>query len=45
LYSRPSVIRKNKLRRMGWAGNVARIRTERNAYRILVKKIQKEKDH
>jgi hypothetical protein len=33
-----------KSRRMGWAGNIARMGETRNAYRILVEK-QKESDH
>jgi hypothetical protein len=36
LYSSPSIIRMIKSRRIGWAGHVARMREERNAYRILV---------
>jgi hypothetical protein len=36
LYSLRSIITKVKSRRMGWAGRVARMRTERNAYRVLV---------
>jgi hypothetical protein len=36
LYSSPSIIRIIKLRRMGWAGHVARMWEKRNAYRILV---------
>jgi hypothetical protein len=35
LYSSPSIIRMIKLRRMRWAGHIARMR-KRNAYRILV---------
>jgi hypothetical protein len=38
LYSSPYKIRKNKSRRMRWAGNVAYMGTKRNAYRILVGK-------
>jgi hypothetical protein len=38
LYTSPSIIRMIKSRRMRWAGHVARIRTKRNAYRILVGK-------
>jgi hypothetical protein len=38
LYSSPSTIRKIKLRRMRWAGHVARMGAKRNAYRILVGK-------
>jgi hypothetical protein len=33
-----SIIRMIKSRRMRWAGNVARMREKRNAYRILVGK-------
>jgi hypothetical protein len=36
LYSSPSIIRMIKSRRMRWAGNVARMGENRNAYRILV---------
>jgi hypothetical protein len=32
-----------KLKRIGWGGHVARIREKRNAYRILVRR--KERDH
>jgi hypothetical protein len=38
LYSSPSIIRIIKLRRMRWAGHVARIGEKRNAYRLLVGK-------
>jgi hypothetical protein len=38
LYSSPSIIRTIKLRRMRWAGHVARIGEKRNAYRLLVGK-------
>jgi hypothetical protein len=38
LYSSPSVIRMIKLRRMGWAGRVARTRTKKNSYSVLVGK-------
>jgi hypothetical protein len=38
LYSAPSIIRMIKSRRMRWAGHVARMGEERNAYRILVGK-------
>jgi transcription termination factor 2 len=37
-YSSPSIIRMIKLRRMRWAGHVARMEGTRNAYRILVGK-------
>jgi hypothetical protein len=36
LYSSPSIIRIMKARRMRWAGHVARMRKERNAYILLV---------
>jgi hypothetical protein len=38
LYSSPSIIRMIKLRRMRWAGHVARMGEKRNPYRILVGK-------
>jgi hypothetical protein len=38
LYSTPSIIRTIKVRRMRWAGHVARMGVRRNAYRILVRK-------
>jgi hypothetical protein len=38
LYYSPSTIRMIKLRRMRWAGRVARMGEKRNAYRILVGK-------
>jgi hypothetical protein len=38
LYSSPSIIRMIKSRRMRWAGYVARMGEQRNAYRILVGK-------
>jgi hypothetical protein len=38
LYSFPSIIRMIKSRRMRWAGHVARMGENRNAYRILVGK-------
>jgi hypothetical protein len=38
LYSSPNMVRMIKSRRMIWAGQVARIGAERNAYRILVGK-------
>jgi hypothetical protein len=38
LYSSPSIIRMIKSRRMGLAGQVARMGEKRNAYRILVGK-------
>jgi hypothetical protein len=44
LYCLPSILRIIKSRRMRWAGNVARMEANRNAYRILVGS-QKERDH
>jgi hypothetical protein len=38
LYSSPSIIRIMKSRRMRWAGHVARMGENRNAYRLLVGK-------
>jgi hypothetical protein len=38
LYSSPSTIRIMKLRRMRWAGHVARMGEKRNAYRLLMGK-------
>jgi hypothetical protein len=38
LYSSPSIIRIIKLRRMRWAGHVARMGEKRNAYRLLARK-------
>jgi hypothetical protein len=38
LYSSPSIIRMIKSRRMKWAGHVARMGENRNAYRVLVGK-------
>jgi hypothetical protein len=43
MYSSPSVITMVKSRRMRWAGQVARMGKERNAYRLLVES-QKEND-
>jgi hypothetical protein len=40
LYSSPSIIRMIKSRRMRWAGDVARMGEKRNAYRILVGKLE-----
>jgi hypothetical protein len=36
LYSSPNITRQIKLRRMRWAGHVARMGEERNVYRVLV---------
>jgi hypothetical protein len=38
VYSSPSIIRIIKLRRINWAGHVARIGEERNVYRLLIGK-------
>jgi hypothetical protein len=38
LYPSPDVIRQIKLRRMRWAGKVARMREERKVYKVLVGK-------
>jgi hypothetical protein len=38
LYSSPSIIRIIKLRRMRWAGHVARMGEKRDVYRLLVGK-------
>jgi len=38
LYCSPNIVRVIKLRRMGWAGHVARMVEERGAYRVLVGK-------
>jgi hypothetical protein len=38
MYSSPSIIRIIKSRRMRWAGHVARMGENRNAYRLLVGK-------
>jgi hypothetical protein len=38
LYSSPSIIRIIKLRRMKWAGHVARMGEKKNVYRLLVGK-------
>jgi hypothetical protein len=40
LYSSPKVITMIKSRRMRWAGHVARMGATRNAYRILVGKLE-----
>jgi hypothetical protein len=40
LYSSPGIIRIIKLRRMRWAGHVARMGEERNVYRLLVGKTE-----
>jgi hypothetical protein len=38
LYSSPSIIRIMMSRRMRWAGHIARMGKQRNAYRLLVGK-------
>jgi hypothetical protein len=38
LYSSPSIIRFIRSRKMRWAGHVARMGKEKNAYRLLVGK-------
>jgi hypothetical protein len=38
LYYSPNIIRQIKSRRMRWAGHVARMREERNVYRVLMGK-------
>ena len=38
MYSSPNVIRVIKSRRMGWAGNVARMGERRGVYRVLLGK-------
>jgi hypothetical protein len=40
LYSSPSIIRIIKSRRMSWAGHVARMGEKKNAYRLLVEKLE-----
>jgi hypothetical protein len=36
LYSSPDIIRQIKIRRMRWAGHIARMGEERKLYRVLV---------
>jgi hypothetical protein len=43
LYSSPSIIRIIKLRRMRWAGHVARMGTKMNACRILLRKPERKR--
>jgi hypothetical protein len=43
LCSSPSINRTMRLRRMRWAGHVARMETKRNAYRILVEKAERKR--
>jgi len=42
LYSSPNIVRVIKLRRMRWAGHVARMGESRGVYRVLVGKPEKE---
>jgi hypothetical protein len=39
-YSSPSIIRMTKSRRMSWAGHVTRMREKRNAYGLLMRKLE-----
>jgi len=43
MYSSPNIIRANKLRRIRWAGHVARMGERRGAYLILVGKPEGKK--
>jgi hypothetical protein len=43
LYSSPSIIRIIKSRRMRWAGHVAWMGEKRNAYRLLVGKLERRR--
>jgi hypothetical protein len=43
LYSSPNIVRVIKLRRMRWAGHVARIGERRGIYRVLVGKPESKK--
>jgi hypothetical protein len=43
LYSSPNIIRQIKSRRMRWAGHVARMAEERNAYKVLMGKPEGER--
>ena len=45
LYSSPNIIQVIKLRRMRWAGNVARTEERRDAYRVLVVKCEGRARH
>ena len=44
LYSSPNIVRVIKSRRMRWAGHVARMGEERDAFRVLVGN-RRERDH
>jgi hypothetical protein len=43
LYSFPNIIRQIKSRRMRWAGHVARMGEERNVYRVLMGKSERNR--
>jgi hypothetical protein len=43
LYSSPSIIKIIKLRKMRWAGHVARMEEKRKVYRLLVGKLEGKK--
>ena len=43
LYSSPNVIRNLKSRRLRWAGHVERMELSRNAYRILMGKLEEKR--
>jgi hypothetical protein len=43
LYSSLNIIRMIKSRRMRWTGNIARMGEKRNAYRILVGKLEEKR--
>jgi hypothetical protein len=42
LYSSPDIIKQVKLRRMRWAGHVARMGEERKLYKVLVGKARRK---
>jgi len=43
LYSSPNIVRVMKLRRMRWAGQVARMGEERGVYRVFVGKPEEKR--
>jgi len=45
LYSSPNIVRVIKLRRIRWAGHVARMGEERGLYRVLVGKPEGRRPH
>jgi hypothetical protein len=45
LYSSPDIVRQIKLRRMRWAGLVARMGEERKVYKVLVGKTEGKTPH